>query len=375
MIIPRKKLFIAKSPPIMTRRHLIRGGVAIVASWGLYNEILGGKAEALVRGGLTTNILSGYNNIANLPSLGFNSDTPNRPLVTGSGAGTLTCIGPTGGGVSTTNDPVQVVPLTSSGPITTTAPGQTITGHNISTTSDAINVNHNNTHIIYNKLTVSGFPGCAVSISTGVTGTVIEDNVIDGGTVNGANYTISNDSTQLVCESFTARRNNVSGAEKLIGSQCQLNNLIIDNYMWAISGADADASDVWPTDVSCANTTFQHNYYDGANGGDQFDTGVNIGNYDGGNSSNRSISNILVTLNAFRLPNCTHCVIVQGNYVGGSTGGVTGIQLTFNGFVGGISQTPSEITSGVTVSANANNYNMATPTSASGTLLNGTGVM
>jgi len=296
----------------------------------------------------------------------------NRPVYN-TATQVLTWAGPVGGGASTATYTQQTRTLKASGPVTTTAPGQIIEGLRI-TGSGAIDhgvitVNHNNVTIRQNSImetTVDKPDKYTIFIAAGVTGTVIEDNEIDGNALGGEGNTscVSGDTPNGPgVNGIIMRRNNCERSEQAI--RFVLNNVqFTENWCHAIGGTDADWVEVYPVGGLCDNLLIQHNTFDGTDnpqGG--ADAGVNFTTGSGLPTGNIG-PNISVDSNWFTNWPTVHAVNFDD-----SSGGSLQFSFTNNGFY----NFQDNLTPGGTLKANSGNFIMLTPTSLTGAALHGNG--
>jgi len=321
----------------------------------------------------------GYDNVNNWPS------AANRPAVAGS---TLSWIGPlvangSAGGYhpSTTSDVAQSRVLTSHAFMTSAANGQVIEGLNISATGGnfPITVNHNNVTIRQCKLSFAA-PGAytiGVSITPGVTGTVIEDCIITGpGNPTGANaYLISADAPGDAVTGCTVARCNLSAAIKTMG-QYLVNVIYIDNWCHDWAGQpdpDNDFIAVW---FNSAHVTIQHNYFDQRQNAAEQDSCINCTTYNTTTSITDiyAINNACIGDSSFSMVHFMFWDPYQGN-----VNYPKNVKVVNSGFYGSTNATNGDVSGainpGCTVLANSGNFIMSTPTSISGSLLHGTGAL
>lgn len=279
---------------------------------------------------------STYDNLANWPSV------DNRPTFSGS---TLSWIGPTGGGSSTTSDVAQQRVLSNVSSAISSSNGQVIEGLNIAGT---LTINHDNVTVKQCRVYGGGyFP---ITFGSGVTGAVFEDCLFDG--VGGTQY-------QGISEgSFvTVRRCNLLNYENHITGGVS-NYTIVDCLFHAAAGPDADMVECYG---GSADTLIQHNTFDGrdTNAGAALNSAVNCSNYLG------SVTNIQVINNAFLSVTSAHVI----NDDNGFGGGAVSWSCQNNGFYNSTSHSRDD----VAPSPNSGNFVMATTTATSGSLVNGTG--
>lgn len=306
----------------------------------------------------------GFNNLIAIPS------AANRPVFN-SGNNILSWIGPVGGGPSTANDTAQTLVLTNSGTITTTSPGQVVSGFNV---SGQIVVAHNNVtvktcHIKNNTVNDnSGTQSAAqIWVGTGITGTVIEDCECDGNYTNAVAPSGSGSimgAPNPTVQNATIRRCNLHTSEQML--RYKINNILfIDNWCNNAIGPDCDMVECYPVGTDNNNLTIQHNCFDGTVQSG-LNSGINFTNGFSGAAGNIG-PNVSVTNNYFLNSGNTFCICDDNSQ---GTGTVSW-NATNNGFY---------ITTGLiyrrdstTIVTNSGNFNMATPTSISGTLTGGTG--
>lgn len=292
---------------------------------------------------------SGYNNLTNRPS------SLNRPSYS---SGTLTWIGPTAGGPSTSTDQVQSHALTLyNAPYITSADGEVVEYLDI---RGSIYIGHNNVTI--RRCRQLGGDFMNISVGGGTTGTVIEDCIIDGtgGTnANQPNSTYHGISKRpnYVIQNVTVRRCVLKGtANQIVTAK---NTVIKDNWFHGNTDTDDDQCEMYG---GTNNVVIEHNTFDSSDAAHQINAGVNLTDTytEGG-----GVLNVQVTNNTFL--NCKYGICDSDDYLGGN-GTVTWTCVN-NGFY-----QCSQIRRGAsTVTSNSGNYIMATPTSTSGTPVNGTG--
>lgn len=185
----------------------------------------------------------GYDNINNWPS------TANRPTFV-SGTNTLSWIGPSGGGASTTSDVQQSLVLTNSGSINTSSNGQLIEGKNISGT---IVVNHTNVTVRRCRV----FSSSALFLietenAQAADTTVIEDCLIESGTGQGAS------GSAAVTGGATIRRCNINGLEN--GPYLANGSFVIDNLIHSMDAAGGDPHVDGIQNLAGSDVIIEHNH-------------------------------------------------------------------------------------------------------------------
>lgn len=293
--------------------------------------------------------------------------TLNRPTFA-SGTNTLTWVGPSGGGANNGNPVQQSRVLTNSGSVTSSNPGQIIEGLNISGAGVVINISHNNVTIRQCRINTSGNNQTCIVMGFGgsVTGVTIEDCLIDGNkaSLEGI-YTISaitGGSPNVI------RRCNLRGCENNITIWPGDNFSITDNLSTNSGNSFGTPPHLDHIEIYGGNIiTISHNYFDG-----QFDdsgvvSSINItGQGAGSNVANLAINNNMHA----NFNNNAAWVINDDNTQGGT---VALSSFVNNGFYNrGIKDYRRD---SVTITTNNTNYDAATSTATSGTLINGTGVV
>lgn len=342
--------------------HILIGAAAVAA--------LPRRAEALLGGLLPVAASGGYNNLTNWPSIGKNSDSPNRPQFN-SGTNVLSWIGPIGGGASTTSDSSQTLTLTNSAITTTTSNGQTISGLNI---GNSFSIAHTGVTLKNCVITCSsgGFAAIAVTNTSGPT--IIEDCLIQGFTPT----------SHGGAGSFQGIAGNLSGSGSIDNAtiyRCTFQNFsnaiaqgmnsssVYDCLFWDWCDGDDDYIEL---DGSTNTVLIQHNAFDAQQGPDApgasgYDSSSNPNNFFGSTNAVTITNNL--TLNATSI----HAWLFDGSQA--PTGTVTG-SFTNNAFYNSTNYGAiNNVNSNVTVSPNSGNFIATTPTSTSGSLINGTGVL
>lgn len=309
------------------------------------------------------------------------SDWPsalNRPQFN-SGTNVLTWVGPIGGGANNGSPVRQTLHLIDTpGGISTTHDGQVISG---------LNVTAGEVQILHNGCTVKN---CrifdphdqwygAVIISAVVTGLTVEDCLIDGNKTSlcgiGIDGSVTAGLTATTANFY--RRNFITGFENhitLAGSTGGKNVGISDNYFTACGNSDNTLFDGDMIECySCDSVTVRHNMFDGSNSqtsSNAFNSMFNISNLG-------AVTNITVTTNMFANGNGTlgdGMVMDIDQQFGGGT---ISWSCTNNGFFNkGSNSYANRLHNGVTAalpSPNSGNYDAASQTATSGTLINGTG--
>ena len=303
--------------------------------------------------------------------------TSNRPQFN-TGTNVLSWAGPVGGGPSNGTYTPQTRTLTNSAAITTTAANQVIQGLNIVGTGNGIvTIAHNGCTLKQCRVfdsTANQHDVVLVSVNQGISGTIIEDCLLDQNATNsdsasGGTSTIAGDQPAGPgVNGITARRNTCTRTEQAI--RFILNNVsFTENLCIVISGQDADWFECYPVGGTNNNLTISYNLFDGGSGtAPGADSGINMTTGSGLPVGNIG-PNITINSNWF-----TNWVGVHALVFDKSSGGLLTLQsFTNNGFFNCYSnfQPIGAAISG----ANSGNYTMATATSTSGALLNGTGAI
>ena len=364
------------------RRALALGGVAAAFASSR------ARAQSATSPVASFTASSGYNNLANWPSINSGNSaglTANRPIVSGS---VLNWIGPVGGGPSTTNDQAQSVTLSNSAPITISSNNQTVTGLAITSTNACITVGAGVTGTVIRNcyLQASTFSGVAVVVPPSAGTTIVEDCACNGTADGSGNYCFTANTSAGSGGTYNTvvYRCNQYGWIKGFGQFC-VNSCLFDTYSHGFAGGDNDHVACWD---GSSNLWVQHNAFDGSDTvGNKDDSCISITNYGVG-----SINNITFINNSCGLGSgASHQVVVSGTYGGsGPHGGpITGITFANNGFLqnnyGGqdtvtFTTSAPTCTCGTECSAsalfgNSGNYNQATFAATSGTPINGTGAL
>lgn len=300
-------------------------------------------------------IFSGYDNLINWP------DSVNRPSISGN---TLSWVGPVGGGVSTTGDSFQSILLTSSAGVTTSADNQIIQGLNI---QGQVNINHNGVVVRNCRIKFLNTNFGPVKLASGITGVVIEDCEIDGASVDS-----TTNSNAGICSStgnlngIIVRRCNIHSVQNGI-NQTYTNCLVIDTWFHDAFGSDCDFIEV---DAVTDGLIIQHNSFIGPvvsgflNSGITPVNGIPPSFSTSGNVINMSIIN---------------CRFVDA---GTFTGIIDSTQYGVGLLVIGMVNNGFYFTSGqafrrgnATTPSNSGNFIMSSPSSITGSLCNGTGII
>lgn len=320
-----------------------------------------------------------------MPALTTGAGLAQRPVFSAS-TNVLSWQGPVGGGPSNGDYTLQSRVLTPRGAVSSTGPNTVIEGLNISG-NPAITINHNNVTVRQNRVVNQPSSGAYnIWIAAGVTGTVIEDNLLDANGANTANADESNNISgpNLAVTGVTIRRNTALNTAQMV--RFTLNNLSsTENYVSKISGADADMlGEVYPNGGVCDNLEFRYNYIDGSDNAIQgVNSGINLST--GAGLPGGTIGpNVVIDSNWFVWKSTTQNVAWQShaicNGVGGATGGNSerlSFQCTNNGIYNAGGSYGSSTLLGTPSSGSATidgglirdsgNYVMATPTSRTGT--------
>lgn len=301
------------------------------------------------------------------------SDWPsplNRPTFN-SGTGVLTWVGPSGGGANNGSPVQQSRLLTNANGFTTTNNGQIIQGLNVNN-GNPIQVAHDNVtikqcRVILQGLTTFDFGIQYGSGGTATTGLIVEDCLIDGGTTGGYEGFASGSGSMIATSRNFVRRCYFTGFENCITLFPGNGVDIIDNLFGPCKNAsgtfDADQIELYTTN----DVLVQHNMFDAA--GSQTTPGIvnselNLTGVSG------TVSNAIINNNMFANGNvCPGFVICDDN----SQGFSVSWSFTNNGFFN--RGAAAYRRDAVALVANSGNYNAATQTSTSGTLINGTGLI
>lgn len=292
-----------------------------------------------------------YDNLAHWPS------AANRPAFNLQ-TNALTWIGPVGGGPSTSTDTWITQSLSAKeGAVNTNVAGQVFQGLHLSGNPVCITVDHNNVTI---KRCYISWPGGSdkynISITPGVTGTVIEDCEIDGhgGQSDSGSFNIIGFGGALT--GCTVRRCNLHGAEQMVARTMQ-NVTVIDNWMHDTQGVDADMVEIYVDSGDSHDDLIKHNTFEQAPTRG-YNSAINMSNW----TDPHKIYDIQITNNRFLVPDFPH-VICDDNRQG--TGKVN-YSATNNGFINTIKQVRTHNNNGI--SPNSGNFVL---TGASDTLTSG----
>ena len=319
---------------------------------------------------------AGFSASATLPGGGVPiPGTSNRPQYN-SGTNVLSWSGPVGGGPSTGTYTPQTLTLTNSGAVTTTAANQVISGLNITGTGNGVvTIAHNNCTLRQCRVfdsTGNVSNVYLVYVNTGITGTIIEDCLLDQNSPSGGatgNSTIAGDeSAGPGITGITVRRSSCTRSEQAI--RFILNQVsFTENYCYFFGGADADWFECYPVGGTCNNLDIEYNTFDGGSGAyPGADSGINFTTGSGLPTGNIGPT-ITVNSNWF-----TNWVGVHAVNIDSSSGGfIEMVAFTNNGFTTN-SLPDLGNSAGSTITTNSGNYVMTTPTSTTGAPLNGTGV-
>jgi hypothetical protein len=299
----------------------------------------------------------------------------NRPQIAGS---VLSWSGPQGGGASNGSYVKQTRTLASSGAIKTSAPGQIIEGLDIQgrggLTNGVVTINHSNVTLRQCRVleTTAAQPDkYTVFIAKGVTGTIIEDCLIDGHAQNGGGGTscVSGDVGLggPGVNGIIMRRNTCIRSEQAI--RYILNNVqFLENWCHSIGGQDADWVEIYPYGTSCNNILVQYNTFDGTdNKAGGADSAVNMTTASGLPVGNIG-PEILIDHNWMVHWSEVHFLVASND-----GGGKLAFGITNNGFLKGFLDNNSPVDG--TCAPNSGNYVMATPSSLTGPLYHGTGML
>ena len=301
--------------------------------------------------------------------------TSNRPQYN-AGTNVLSWSGPIGGGPSNGTYTPQTLTLTNSGAITTTSAGQLISGLNITGTGNGVvTIAHNNCTLRQCRVfdsTGNVSNVYLVYIHEGVTGTIIEDCLLDQNSLSHSatgNSTISGEqSAGPGINGATVRRCTCQQSEQAI--RFILNNIsFTENLCQMFGGADSDWFECYPVGGTCNNLTVDYNTFNGGAGA-YFgaDSGINLTT-----GSGLPVGNIGPTISCdsdwYQDWTTVHAVNIDSS----SGGFIRIVSFSNNGFTtnslpllgGG---------GGATITANSGNYVMANNSATSGSPLNGTGV-
>jgi hypothetical protein len=292
-----------------------------------------------------------YDNVNNWPS------TSNRPSVSGS---TISWIGPTSGGASTTCDTAQSHAISSVGSQTFASAGATNEYLDISGT---VYVNAANVTLRRSRISGDSSTGMIQLNGTTATGFTLEDCVVDGANITNTGWLVlgNNHSGGLDTPTgLTIRRNNMSGSEQCVGQYYLGSMTFIDNYCHDMYCSDGDMVEMYGTPTGTA-LLIQHNYFDGTNhSGGTLNSLTNMSNhYD--QVVAQLINNAYVSPPNWDIDSNSSFTADPVNF-----------EATSNGFY---NRSFGRNTAGshTTVSPNASNFAMATATALSGSALNGTG--
>jgi len=296
----------------------------------------------------------------------------NRPVFD-SATGVLTWAGPLGGGPSNGTYAQQARTLaTYNGDMTTTSDGQVIEGLNIVGT---LTIAHNNVTVRQCRIvypTANSADTNQIFQKAGTVGLVVEDNALDGNAVlgNGGTGNISGDN--FAVSDAIIRRNNMYNSEQ--GVRFVLNRLsITENFFHDPGGTDADQIEIYPVGGVCDNLVIQYNYFtgpDNSQGG--YNSGVNLSTA-AGLPPGTIGPHITIDTNWF-----VNCPTVHAVNDDASGGGSLAFSFTHNGIFnagGGYGSSTLFGSNDGTISPDTGNYIMPTPTSTSGSLYNGTGLL
>lgn len=287
-------------------------------------------------------------------------DATNRPTISGS---TLSWIGPTAGGASTTTDVAQSHALTAyTGTYNSTANNQVIEYLDI---SDGVVITHSG--VTLRRCRVRGGSYAAIACNHATGPTIIEDCLLDG--TGGVRLEGVSQDPDFTPKYVTVRRCNLQNYENHFAAAF-LNCVSIDNYYHMAGGTGEDA-DMCECSCPTSNMLIQHNTFDGRdtlpfNTGAWLNSGVKTTNdFTGG------ISNVQIVNNRF----------IHIGWNGGGTpicnddshgGGTVTLSVTNNGFydcegyLRHVTPVPSP---------NTGNFDMATVDATSGSLVAGTGAV
>jgi hypothetical protein len=265
--------------------------------------------------------------------------------------------------------------VTQNGDMTTTSDGQIIEGLNIVGTLTIANANVTvrQCHIIY-PTADSANTNQIFQQAGATTGLVVEDTALDGNAILGQGNTGNISGSNSAVTGAIVRRNNMYDSEQ--GVRYTLNDVsITENYFHTIGGVDADQIEIYPGGDSpggvCNNLFIQYNYFtgpDNSQGG--YNSAINMSTA-AGLPAGTIGPNITIDTNWF--VNCPSVHTINNDTTGGGT---LGFSFTNNGIynvAGGYGSSTLFGSGDGTVSPNSGNYIMATPSSLTGALYNGTG--
>jgi hypothetical protein len=215
--------------------HLMGGGILGLAP-SVYSDSDVFLGPILVGGGA-----QGYDNLANWPS------ADNRPTWNAENS-TLSWIGPTGGGASTSNDTAQSQVLTNSGGISSSSNGQVIEHLNV---SGQITVSHDNVIIRQCRIRTSSSP--VVFAQSGATGCLVEDCILDGMSGSGQAGSVAFHLQGMMrrCNVFGVENGNDTGGPMTV-IDCWIHDL-------AASGADPHYDGLQTDGGHDGPVLYQHN--------------------------------------------------------------------------------------------------------------------
>jgi hypothetical protein len=316
-----------------------------------------------------------------MPSLASGAGFALRPIYN-TATHVLTWEGPVGGGASNGDYTQQTRTLTVVGGSVTSTAANTIIEGKYATGNPAIQINHNNVtvrHCFAQTTPVDSDSSITISIKAGVTGTIIEDCYLDGQGVNNDTNGISDFATWGV-NGVTVRRCHFDRYGQCI--RFTLNNVnFIENYCHRLAGADSDYVECYPNGGLINNLLIQYNYFIGPdnaiNGGDSAlnmttGSGLPVGPIG---------PNIIVDSNWMVRTETTQVDAWQYHFICNdrSSGSSLEWTATNNGFysakAGAVwaSTSSGSPTAGDGLIHDSGNYVMSSPTSRTGSLINGTG--
>lgn len=312
-------------------------------------------------------------------------DATNRPTFN-SGNNTLSWKGPLGGGPSNGSYVQQSRVLTVvGGQVVSTGPNTVVEGV-YATGNPAIQINHNN--VTVRQCHAQNIPAntadtLGINIATGVTGTIIEDCLLDGNSNSNEGNCVSGPSSTVT--GCTMRRNNCFQAGQAI--RYTLNNIsFTENYCHNIAGADSDWFECYPNGGTCNHLLVQYNLFTGPDSSVAgSDSGVNLSTTSG-LPAGRIGPDVVIDSNWFVWDFANtgawflHSLV---NDNAGTAGEVLEFTFTNNGIynrngipdgfgnsgiVFGTKSAASDTVAGGGLIHDSGNYVMATPTSRTGTL-------
>jgi parallel beta helix pectate lyase-like protein len=321
-----------------------------------------------------------------MPALTTGVGLAKRPVFNAT-TSTLSWQGPMGGGPSNGDYTMQSRGLTSvTIPLSSVASGAVIEGLDVQAFVP-VAINHNNVTIRQCRIRNMPFNtdgSYGVMIADGVTGTIIEDCLLDGNADSNEGNCVSG--PNIAVTGCTIRRCTAFRTGQLV--RFTLNNVTVTEcYCHKVAGADADFIEVYPNGGVCNHLLFQYNVFrcednsvQGANSGINLSTGAGL---PGGTIG----PDVVIDANWFVWVDPRPNVAWQSHSINNGVGGAAGgnreylqFRCTNNGIYnvqpngyGGDGSTllgaPSDGTGtidGGLITPCSGNYVMATPTSRTG---------